>query len=254
MRRSSSSLVPALIVSALAHVGLFALALWEWPKETQHLILSAVPVTLIADTPQEAAPAPTPPAPTPEPEAPPPPAPAPPEPPKPEPVKPAPPKPTPPKPDLKPAPTKPAKAKPAANDSLDLDQVSKSFAKASPAKPSKALPNRPAPTVPGAGTAVQPTGPDKDALVGKIVALWHPNCPPPPGRLTLIKVRLKLSPRGDLERPPTLVGGQADDPETNRAMGAARAAHYSELSPASLERLSGDYLVVQLDVLKACSR
>lgn len=265
-----SDLRPALAGSVVLHLLVLALGLIAFPQ-TVRKVVPSVPVTIVSrapvtdirpaveapetveatvetpiESPQLAAPEPVPdvpPPPTPAPPKPPPPTPAP-TPPKTAPPKPAPPKPAPPKP--APAPPKPA---------LDLDALaSKMSPKAQPRKPALDLnalaskmparqgagrqgPNRPetAPEAREAVGAAQGLSADEASLLAaKLARLWRPNCAAESAANIQVRVNIRLTPAGALASPPTIVGGQPNNPvwlaSSTRALAAvAQGAPYTEL-------------------------
>lgn len=183
MRERKNSLGPALIGSVVLHVGIIALLVFEFPRETSRLVLSAVPVEIISNEVHEAAPqppapetpsTPEPPQPTPTP-TPPQPKPAP-QPPKPEPAPPKPvEKPTPaPKPTPKPTPQPKPKPKPQSK-SFDLSSLADSLGSPSYAKTSAPRTHRQA-AAPAHGQDTVSTGPALSNLGSKLMRLWMPNC------------------------------------------------------------------------------
>lgn len=277
MRERKNSLGPAVIGSVALHVGVIALLVFEFPRETTNLVLSAVPVQIISNEVHEAAPqppapetpaTPEPPQPTPQPAPPQPqPKPAPP-PPKPEPAppkpaeKPAPaPKPTPkpaptPKPQPEPKPTPQAKSKPAPQSkSFDLSALADSLGSPSYAKTAA----RPAPAHarPGQGRDAVSTGLDIDALKGQISGLWHPNCGAPGSDKIQVGVRLRLRSDGSVADGPHIDNPHPNDPAwsaaADRAAIAAKAVRYRDLPPQQLRLLTdrGD-IYFRLDERAAC--
>lgn len=258
MRRSNGSFLPAVLVSVLVHAGLIALAVFGWRAAPAPLELSAVPVTIISETRQQAAPAPpAPPDPAPQPVPTPQPTPAPPpkapEPKAPEPKKPEPAKPTPPKdaPGLKqtkpaketPPKTSASKAKPTKDDSdAPFAQLAEQLNKS--AKTDR-HPPRPAPADAGTGSAPVNSGPAVNALRDRIVDNWHPNCFAAGGDQVDLDVDIRLRADGTILSGPTVHNPRPNDPvwvaATNRAKSAATqdAAKYETLSPDLLRVLAG---------------
>lgn len=272
MRERKNSLGPALIGSVILHVGVIALLVFEFPRETSRLVLSAVPVEIVSSETHEAAPqppapetpaTPEPPQPAPQPAPPQPkPQPKPPEP-KPEPKpEPAPPKPVEkpapaPKPTPKPAPQKPApqppKPSPANKDFLSnlTDSLgSPSYAKTA-ARPVAAAHR------PGQGRDAVSTGPDIEALKGQISGLWHPNCGAPGADKIQVGVRLRLRSDGSVADGPHIENPHPNDPAwtaaADRAAIAAKAVRYRDLPPQQLRLLTdrGD-IYFRLDERAAC--
>lgn len=263
MRERKNSLGPALIGSVVLHVGIIALLVFEFPRETSRLVLSAVPVEIISNEVHEAAPqppapetpsTPEPPQPTPTP-TPPQPKPAP-QPPKPQPAPPKPvEKPTPaPKPTPKPTPQPKPKPKPQSK-SFDLSSLADSLGSPSYAKTAA----RAAPSYhrSGQGRDAVSTGPDIDALKGQISGLWHPNCGAPGSDKIQVGVRLRLRSDGSVADGPHIDNPHPNDPAwtaaADRAAIAARAVRYRDLPPQQLRLLTdrGD-IYFRLDERAAC--
>lgn len=285
-RRRSINLTPALVGSAMLHVGIAALALISWTTAKDLKIGPVVPVTIIDGPPADlrqtveaetAAPAqtmdpapiadPAPPAPDPVPTpTPPKPVPPKPQPPTPQPAKPtpSPAKPTPVKPT--PIPTKSAQAKPKPADKpFDLDALAASVASSvtRKAKPSDAQrgPDRAATasqTQAGAGESARLSASETDALRSKLEKLWNPNCEVEGGAEVVIKLRMRLRQDGRLAGPPEVLGKSGADRAVVEAAAAravnavGRGAPYSEL-PA--ERYAAwDVVTMNFNAKQACSR
>ncbi len=242
-RRSSSSLSPALVASALGHVAVLAAALIAWPWMSKDMQFGkVVPVTLVTDGPAaEMAPALQ--APTPAPamaEAPvetAPPEPAPISPAPPTPVASAAPKPTPqtkanqakPTPALKAAPST-AQSKPA-KLGLDLDALLASVnssnqrptARESLGQQGANRPKTALQAQEGHGSDDHLASSEKDALSDKLQKLWNPNCQIVGGEGIIVRVHVRLTPQGFLAAPPDLPDRETIQSSGNPILIAAAA-------------------------------
>ena len=233
-------LTPAIVLSALFHLGLLALALIAWPKQPVEIQLGAVPVTIVSDVVQQAAPAaeisPEPPLEevTPEPlpseaDTPEPPAPTP---------SPAPPRPTPPvkrppqttptptpdrtpqRPPQRPSPPTQTREEP----SLDLDAIAGGGG--GPRRPER--PSRP-PTESGSGQAAVATGPQVAALGRQVTPHWNLTfCSMAGGDNLTIRMRLTISGSGRITEGPVLVQQQSGSVYRAASESALRAARAAE--------------------------
>jgi hypothetical protein len=247
---------PALVASAVLHVGIVAATLIAWPNFGKPITLEpSVPVTLVARAPvADVRPAVEAPevqtAQTPEP------APPTPEPPAPEPA------PAPPAPPPKPAAAAPAPTPPKPQPTLDLNALAKS------AKPTqrqldlnKLAQSTPRPTLDldslaaggrprGAqrgparaetdtqarqalGAARGLTADEVSLLTAKLMKLWNPNCGVEGAANVVVRVHMQLAPDGRLQAPPRLAStgnGPVWQAAAQRALTAvARGEPYSEL-------------------------
>ncbi len=276
-----TNIAPAFLLSSVAHVGLFALALIAWPVVSKDLQLGkVVPVTLVTGSPAELAPAikapELAPAMTPEPV---PEAPA-----EPAPISPAPPAPL--------APTAPAKAaaqaKPvpqkqapaqkasqatasakAANQGLDLDALMDSLNNPSQRPSTRESSgqqgaNRPRTALvaqEGHGADDHLSSSEIDALRSKLEKLWNPNCQVEGAAGINVKVHMKLTADGRLAVPPVLPDrGDIDSSgdailkaAAYRALSAAsRGAPYTELNPEHYAVWRD--LIVNFNAKQACAK
>jgi len=236
---------PAVLGSIALHVGVAALALFSWPRESPlKPMTSSVPVSIVSSEVIEAGPAdnpseepvtedgattpmepveappqptpapPTPPAPvTPRPptKVTPPPAPTPrPTPTRPTPSPPA--RPTPPRP----TPTPPSPAPRRNEPSLDLNAL------AGPPRPT-GNPGRPRTGQQGAGQASQATGPQLTAIFNQVYPNWNPLCDVPGADQLRIQIDVTLSADGRITDGPTLLSPQSGSVYRAAADSALRA-------------------------------
>lgn len=235
-------LTPALVASALLHLGLLALAFVAWPREEVEIQLGAVPVTIVSDIVQAAAPAPetapdtpleevTPEPPSSEPETPeaaaptPRPTPAPPQPTPPV-KRPEPPRPTPTPTPSRPTPDRPTQPRPPTTPpreetpTLDLGAIAGS----GPSRP----PTRPA-TESGSGTAPVATGPQVAFLGSQVEPHWNLTfCDLAGGDELTIRMRLTISAGGRITEGPVLVQPQAGSVYRAASESAMRAAQRAQ--------------------------
>ncbi|MFN4288742.1 MAG: hypothetical protein ACK4E3_09640 [Brevundimonas sp.] len=241
MRRSS------LAGSVIVHLAVVGAAFISWPRGDSNLIVGAVPVTIVSDVIQEAAPRsepeaeaealdeqtfgepepappePTPPVPTPP--APTPPAPTPPQP-APQPAQQRPPEKAPPRQNTPPTQT-PPRQNPAQNPpqrqpdpGLDLDALS---------RPGQTrTPNTTGPS--GQGSAPVATGPQIAVLVGQIYEHWNlgSTCEAPNLSDMVFRVRITISSQGRVTSGPTLVETRSDPAWRTAAEAALRAVRAAD--------------------------
>ncbi|WP_296815322.1 hypothetical protein [Brevundimonas sp.] len=230
-------LTPAIVLSALFHLGLLALALIAWPRQPVDIQLGAVPVTVVSDVFQDAAPSPETaddpleeisPEPLPsEADTPEPPAPTP---------TPAPPQPTPPtkrpptttaQPDRTPQrppqqPQQPTQTR--EESSLDLDAIAGGGGPRRPPRP----PGRP-PTESGSGQAAVLTGPQVAAFGRQVVPHWNLTfCNMAGGDDMTIRMRLTIGANGRISEGPVLVQQQSGSVYRAASESALRAARAAE--------------------------
>lgn len=214
-------LTPSILISAVFHAALLALALWLMSRQEPpaDIRIGSVPVTIVSDVIRDAAPTPSPSeepfeevtpdaSESPEPEAPETPAPQPtPAPPRPTPPRPTPPQPTPPQPTPRPTPPRPTPPQPTPprptpprptppRDALNLDDLT---AGGSPGR------GRPA-TESGAGDAPVATGQQVAFLAGQVGPHWLLTfCDMAGGDDLTISMRMTVSSEGRITEGPTLV-------------------------------------------------
>jgi type IV secretory pathway VirB10-like protein len=237
VRKRSFRFGPALIGSLALHVAVIGLLVFEFPRETKELVLSAVPVDIVSEKQQEAGPAPeTKPQPAPTPEPP----------------QPQPPQPAPPQPDRSPKPPDRQPSPDRRNEkSLDLGKIAGGSPDYRPQPP------RPPASHPGQGQAAVSTGPDVDALRGMFGKIWSPNCPAPGADNVQIGVRIRLRSDGYTVGPAVIENphpGQREwDAAAERAAIAAKALRYRDLTPAQLQTLAGrGEIYFKIDQRSAC--
>ena len=264
---------PAILGSIALHVGVAALALLSWPRESPlKPMTSSVPVSIVSSEVIEAGPADNPSeepvtedgatAPMEPVEAPPQPTPAPPTPPAP--VTPRPPtrvtpppaptpRPTParptPSPPARPSPPRPNPTPPSPaprrnEPSLDLSTL------AGPPRPT-GNPGRPRTGQQGAGQASQNTGPQITASFNKVYQFWNPPCQTPSVNQMRIQMDVTLSPSGRIVSGPTLVSPQSGAVWRAVADGAMQALIASQPFEAPLGFEGGQYRPT-FNVERAC--
>jgi outer membrane biosynthesis protein TonB len=276
MSDAAEQRTPALIASAILHVGIVAATLIAWPHFGKPITMQAsVPVTLVAHAPvadvrpaieapeaqiaqaEEPAP-PTPQPPAPEvveaPPAPPPPVPkaAAPAPPKPQPTldlnalaKSA--KPTQRQLDLK------ALSQQKPRPTLDLDSLAAGGRPRNAQRgPNRAETDTQARQALGAASGL--TADEASLLYAKLIKLWNPNCAAEGGANIVVKVHIRLSPEGRLQIPPQLASsgsGAIWQAAATRALTAvARGEPYTELRRERYNAWKD--IVFNFDARKAC--